>query len=158
MMVQKRQVKFIMKMLLLFLLVLSPQLIVVELQQQQQQYLVFPFSRSELIMWMHTTVQLHVLLQLHVLYLLCSCMYYMQLHVLWSCMYWRYMRKLAVTHRDMATLVSMEDKHKVKVGEPFYPFAAVERGKQVMLELTKSWQWGTMTSANVLWLHLLTWQ
>ena len=31
------------------------------------------------------------------------------------------------------TMVSMDDKHKVKVGEPSYPLAAAERGKQVIV-------------------------
>ena len=53
---------------------------------------------------------------------------------------WRYMQELAVTHRDMTTLVSMDDKHKVNVGEPGYPLAAAEIGKQ----------WGIMISANAL--------
>lgn len=35
--------------------------------------------------------------------------------------------------RDKATLVSMDDKHKVKCGEPNYPIAAAERGKQVIV-------------------------
>lgn len=30
-------------------------------------------------------------------------------------------------------MVSMDDKHKVKVGEPSYPLAAAERGKQVIV-------------------------
>ena len=43
------------------------------------------------------------------------------------------MRELAVTHREITTLVSMDDKHKVKVGEPSYPLAAAERGSRVMV-------------------------
>ncbi|CAB3998966.1 Hypothetical predicted protein [Paramuricea clavata] len=43
------------------------------------------------------------------------------------------MREFAITHRDMTTLVSMDDKHKCKVGEPLYPLAAAERGKQVIV-------------------------
>ena len=42
------------------------------------------------------------------------------------------MRELAVRHRELFTLVSMDDKHKIKVGEPSYPLAAAERGNQVM--------------------------
>ena len=36
-------------------------------------------------------------------------------------------------HRELVTLVSMDDKHKVKVGEPSYPLASAERGKQVIV-------------------------
>ena len=44
------------------------------------------------------------------------------------------MREFAVQHRELVTLVSMDDKHKVKVGEPSYPLASAERGKQVIVE------------------------
>jgi hypothetical protein len=40
---------------------------------------------------------------------------------------------MAIEHRSIATLVSMDDKHKIKVGEPSYPIAAAERGKQVIV-------------------------
>ena len=43
------------------------------------------------------------------------------------------MREFAVQQRGLVTLVSMDDKHKVKVGEPSYPLAAAERGKQVIV-------------------------
>lgn len=46
---------------------------------------------------------------------------------------WRYLREMAIEHRSIATLVSMDDKHKIKVGEPSYPIAAAERGKQVIV-------------------------
>ena len=46
---------------------------------------------------------------------------------------WRYLREMAVRHRDIATLVSADDKHKIKVGEPSYPLAAAERGKKVIV-------------------------
>ena len=41
------------------------------------------------------------------------------------------MRELAVAHREITTLAWMINK--VKVGEPFYPLAAAERGKQVIV-------------------------
>ncbi|XP_014661883.1 PREDICTED: uncharacterized protein LOC106804973 [Priapulus caudatus] len=46
---------------------------------------------------------------------------------------WRYMREYALLNKDLVTLVSMDDKHKYKVGEPNYPLAAAERGKQVIV-------------------------
>ncbi|XP_064646150.1 uncharacterized protein LOC135499336 [Lineus longissimus] len=46
---------------------------------------------------------------------------------------WRYMREMAILHREITTLVSADDKHKIKVGEPSYPLAAAERGKQVIV-------------------------
>ena len=38
------------------------------------------------------------------------------------------------------TFVSMDDKHKVKVGEPGCPLAAVERGRQVLVGLDTVFQ------------------
>ncbi len=46
---------------------------------------------------------------------------------------WRYLREMAVHYRDIVTLASLDDKHKVKVGEPNYPLAAAERAKQVIV-------------------------
>ena len=43
------------------------------------------------------------------------------------------MREFAILNRVLVTMVSMDDKHKVKVGEPSYPLAAAERGKQVIV-------------------------
>lgn len=35
--------------------------------------------------------------------------------------------------RDECVLVSLDDKHKIKVEEPGYPVAAAERGKRVLV-------------------------
>ena len=43
------------------------------------------------------------------------------------------MREFAILNRVLVTMVSMDDKHKVKVGEPSYPLAAAERGKQIIV-------------------------
>lgn len=43
------------------------------------------------------------------------------------------MREFAILNRELVTMVSMDDKHKVKVGEPSYPLAAAERGKQIIV-------------------------
>ena len=43
------------------------------------------------------------------------------------------MKEFAVKFREFVTLVSLDDKHKIKVGEPSYPVAASERGKQVIV-------------------------
>lgn len=42
----------------------------------------------------------------------------------------RYLKEFSILY---PTLVSMDDKHTVKVGEPGYPVAGVERGKQVLV-------------------------
>ena len=52
----------------------------------------------------------------------------------------RYQKKLAVRFRQNTTLVSMDDKHKVKVGEPGCPLAAVEGGRQVLVGLDTVFQ------------------
>ncbi|PKY58409.1 hypothetical protein RhiirA4_449266, partial [Rhizophagus irregularis] len=50
----------------------------------------------------------------------------------------RYLKELAITFKDYSWLVFMDDKHRCKVGEPGYPVAAVERGKQVIVSCNKS--------------------
>jgi hypothetical protein len=45
----------------------------------------------------------------------------------------RYMREYAVLNRNISLFVSLDDKHKVKVGEPGNPVAAVERGRRVIV-------------------------
>ena len=46
---------------------------------------------------------------------------------------YRYMREYSITLRDVCSFVSLDDKHKVKIGEPNYPVAAAERGKRVIV-------------------------
>ena len=45
----------------------------------------------------------------------------------------RYAKEFATEYREHCTLLFMDDKHRCKVGEPGYPVAAVERGKQVIV-------------------------
>ena len=45
----------------------------------------------------------------------------------------RYQKEMAIKYRNNATYVSLDDKHKVPVGEPGYPVASVERGKKVLV-------------------------
>jgi len=45
----------------------------------------------------------------------------------------RYEKEFAVKFRDITNLVFLDDKHRCKVGEPGYPVAAVERGKNVVV-------------------------
>ena len=52
----------------------------------------------------------------------------------------RYQKEFAIKYRDHCYFVCMDDKHTVKVGEPQYPVAAVERGKQVLVSHTLSLQ------------------
>ena len=50
----------------------------------------------------------------------------------------RYQRELAVKYRDLSTFICIDDKHRIKVGEPGYPVAAVERGRQVIVSQTET--------------------
>ena len=45
----------------------------------------------------------------------------------------RYQREMAVKFRKYIVFVCMDDKHRVKIGEPHYPVAAAERGKRVLV-------------------------
>ena len=49
-----------------------------------------------------------------------------------ACLY-RYQREYAIQVRNYAVFVCLDDKHKVKVGEPQAPVAAAERGRQVIV-------------------------
>ena len=49
-----------------------------------------------------------------------------------ACLF-RYQRKYAIEVRDYAVFVCLDDKHKIKVGEPHSPVAAAERGRQVIV-------------------------
>ena len=48
-------------------------------------------------------------------------------------MHFRYMRELAIERRDNCVMFSVDDKHKIKTGEPGYPVAAIDRGKSVLV-------------------------
>ena len=52
----------------------------------------------------------------------------------------RYLREYAVMLRDLSLFICMDDKHRVKVGEPGVPVAAAERGRRVLVSLTQSFQ------------------
>ena len=54
----------------------------------------------------------------------------------------RYQRELAVKFQENSILVSIDNKHKIKVGEPGYPVAAVERGRQVIVSRTETFAVG----------------
>ncbi len=43
------------------------------------------------------------------------------------------MREYAIRVRDHCLFVSLDDKHKVSVGEPDCPVASVERGRRVLV-------------------------
>ena len=36
-------------------------------------------------------------------------------------------------YRNLSSFICIDDKHRIKIGEPGYPVAAVERGRQVIV-------------------------
>ena len=54
----------------------------------------------------------------------------------------KYMRGYAVKFREHSVFICDDDKHRIKVGEPGYPLAAAERGRQVVVSLNQSFQVG----------------
>ena len=52
----------------------------------------------------------------------------------------RYQREMAVMFCEKSVFVCMDDKHRVKVGEPHYPVAAAERGKKVLVSRNSSFE------------------
>ena len=41
------------------------------------------------------------------------------------------MREYAIAFKDYCGFVSLDDKHKIRIGEPGFPVAAAERGRRV---------------------------
>lgn len=41
-----------------------------------------------------------------------------------------------------STFLSIDDKHRIKIGEPNFPVAAAERGRRVTVSMTKSFEVG----------------
>ena len=52
----------------------------------------------------------------------------------------RYLRECALLLRDFCVFACVDDKHRVKVGEPSCPVAAAERGRQVLVRSGTSFQ------------------
>ena len=48
------------------------------------------------------------------------------------------MREYAVKLRNVALFVCIDDKHRIKVGEPGFPLAAVQRGHEVIVSLNET--------------------
>ena len=41
-------------------------------------------------------------------------------------------------YQDIAHFISIDDKHRIKVGEPGFPVAAVEHGREVILSKSET--------------------
>ena len=51
--------------------------------------------------------------------------------------HFRYLKEYTIKYRNETNLVFEDDKHAVKIGEPFYPVTAIERGKAVLVSTDK---------------------
>ena len=60
----------------------------------------------------------------------------------------RCQRELAVMFRQHSTFHCVDDKHNVKVSEPYYPVAAAERGKRCLCGATRLLRLQTMIFAK----------
>ena len=59
--------------------------------------------------------------------------HHMDAHYASAC--FRYMREYSIVLREFCSFVCLDDKHKIKIGEPNYPVAAAERGRRVPVRL-----------------------
>ena len=54
----------------------------------------------------------------------------------------RYMREFALLFRDLAMFISLDDKHRIKMGEPNYPVAVAECGRRVLVAQKETFEVG----------------
>ena len=54
----------------------------------------------------------------------------------------RYLREYALQFRSQSLLICLDDKHRIKCGEPGFPVAAAERGRRVIVSLSQEFQVG----------------
>ena len=58
-----------------------------------------------------------------------------------TAIFW-YLCELAIKFCECTDFVCLNDKHKIKVGEPRYPLAAAQHGRRVLVSATKSFEFG----------------
>ena len=54
----------------------------------------------------------------------------------------KYLKHFAIMFRDHSTVVCLDDKHNIKIGEPDFPVAAVDRGKEVLVGISSKFMVG----------------
>ena len=54
----------------------------------------------------------------------------------------RYLREYAIKLKDVCTMVCIDDKHRLEVGEPGFPVAAAERGREVLVRAGTTFEVG----------------
>lgn len=54
----------------------------------------------------------------------------------------KYLREFCIKFQPFCTFLSLDDKHQIKVGEPGYPVAAVERDRQILVSKDQAFSVG----------------
>ncbi|XP_065895962.1 uncharacterized protein [Dysidea avara] len=54
----------------------------------------------------------------------------------------RYFREFAIKFKSITTMACLDDKRKIKIGEPGFPVAAAERGRRVLVKVGASFEVG----------------
>ena len=54
----------------------------------------------------------------------------------------RYQREMAVEFKEFSNFVCLDDKHRIKIGEPNFPLATAERGRRVLVSRGSSFEVG----------------
>ena len=54
----------------------------------------------------------------------------------------RYQREFVLKFRDSSGFICLDNKHRIKIGEPGSPIAAAERDRRVLVSMAKSFQVG----------------
>ena len=50
----------------------------------------------------------------------------------------QYVKEFAIRFREHSHMFCLDDKHRMKIGEPGFPVAAAERGRRVMVKVGSS--------------------
>ena len=50
----------------------------------------------------------------------------------------RYVKEFAIRFREHSHMFCLDDKHRMKIGEPGFPVAVAERGRRVMVKVGSS--------------------
>ena len=64
------------------------------------------------------------------------------------------MRKYALSVREHSSFISLDDKHNIQIGEPLYPVAALESGRQVLVKENERFKLEIMISQSSPLFHL----
>ena len=51
----------------------------------------------------------------------------------------KYMEQFTIIFQEYRTVVSLDDKNNIEIGEPNFPVASVDRGKEVLVGLVTKW-------------------